>query len=265
MHPAHALPAGRVTMGAGVSNNFVLGDADRSIEEARAATQPLGAISEPSAQQTYAAGAIAHTLGAPGLAPWVGARAGIGYTSDAGLTYTGRTVRADARHAFQNEKLALSAGGGLSGVLARPGEDTPGSSGGRQLGAAPGSSAIPGLDARGVTGWGADVPVIVGYRSDAELVQVYGGARGGYERLTGEIRLNVDPNAQTIQTAQLSASRWYVGGLLGVAVGVRPIWAVVELAANYMRFEGELDWQDTGPVKLDGVTLQPSGAVVGKF
>jgi hypothetical protein len=262
MHPAHALPAGRVTLGAGVSNNFVLGDADAAIQSARVAAGAETQVSRGTPEeQAYVEGSIADTLVAPGLAPWVGARAGMGYDSDAGVTYTGRAVRVDARHAFQDERVALSVGGGATGRLLRPRSDA--GADGRAV--AVNQSDIPGLDAGGVTGWGVDVPVVVGYRTDADLVQVWAGARGGYERSTGEFLLTVDLDATIVDRADVDASRWYGGALLGLAVGVRPFWVGVELDATYHHLSGELAWRDTAPIKLQGVSLAPTGAVVGKF
>jgi hypothetical protein len=258
MHPAHTLAPQRVTMGAGVSNNFALGGADESIEAARQTTVPAG-VPAPAGQQQYAEGAIVHTLVAPGLAPWVGARVGTGYGTDAGVTYTGRAARIDGRYALSNEKTALSFGLGASGILSHPSSDSGGS---RTPGTARG---VPGVDASGVTGWGLDVPIIAGYRSDAELVQIWGGLRGGYERLFGEILLRANLDQQEESRADVSAHRWFAGGLLGLAVGVRPFWVGIELDFAYQRLAGELDWAGTRAVEVEGFTLAPTGAVVGKF
>lgn len=258
MHPAHPLASQRVTMGAGVSNNFVLGGADESIESARQTTVPSG-VPEPSDRQQYAEGAIVHTLVAPGLAPWVGARVGIGYGTEGGVTYTGRAARIDGRYALYNDRTALSFGVGASGILSHPTSDSPGSG-------TPGTArGVPGVDASGVTGWGLDVPIIAGWRSDAELVQIWGGLRGGYERIFGEIRLRASLDQQEEFRADLSAHRWFAGGLLGLAVGVRPFWVGVELDLAYQRLGGQLEWAGTRAVAVEGFTLAPTGAVIGKF
>jgi len=244
-------------MGAGISNNFVLGGADDSIESARQTTVPAG-VPEPRDQQQYAEGAIVHTLVAPGLAPWVGARVGIGYGTEAGLTYTGRAARVDGRYALSNERTALSFGLGASGILSHPSSDSSGSRPGTTRG-------VPGVDASGVTGWGLDVPIIAGYRSDAELVQIWGGIRGGYERIFGELLLRASLDPQEESAADLSAHRWFAGGLVGLAVGVRPLWVGVELDFAYQRFGGELEWAGTRTVAVEGFTLAPTGALIGKF
>jgi hypothetical protein len=246
-------------MGAGVQGNFVLGDADDRIAGARAAVASGGAISSPAEQQAYAEGAIAHVLFAPGLAPWVGARVGVGYETEAGLAYTGRSARVDARHAFEAKDVALSAGLGASAVLSRRGSGSDDDPTARD-------QAVPGLDANGLSGWGIDVPILVGWRSDPELVQVWGGVRGGYERVLGDVILRVDPSATTEETSEFDASRWYGAGVVGVMVSIDPIWVGVELAAAFGRAEGELDIGGshlTG--KATALSLSPAGAVGARF
>jgi hypothetical protein len=184
---------------------------------------------------------------------------GIGYGTEGGVTYTGRAARVDGRYALYDDRLALSFGLGASGILSHPSSD----SGGSRTPTT--SRGVPGVDASGVTGWGLDVPIIAGYRSDAELVQIWGGVRGGYERLFGEVLLRADPNQQDETRADLSARRWFAGGLLGLAVGVRPFWVGVELDFAYQRLAGELEWAGTSSVDVDGFTLAPTGAVTGKF
>lgn len=256
-------------MGAGVSGRFVSGDADQAIAEARVATAQQGAVSSPDQEQRLVAGAMAHTALAPGMAPWVGARAGIGFDSDAGVTYSGRTVRVDGRHAFvlgEKRAFALSVGGGLSGVLTRAGSSSPAdpSGGGRE-------GEIPGVDASGATGWGFDVPLLVGWRSNASLIHAWLGPRAGYERLGGELVLRIDPDPTVERHAPLGASRYYVGGLAGLSVGVGPVWIAVELGAAYQAIDGSLDVEQPGggstrhSAQLEGLSLTPGGAVGGRF
>jgi hypothetical protein len=77
------------------------------------------------------------------------------------------------------------------------------------------------------------------------------------------LRASLDPQQES--RAALSASRWFAGALLGLAVGVRPLWVAVELDAAYQRFGGELAWAGTRPVEVEGFTLAPTGAVIVKF
>jgi hypothetical protein len=260
LHPAHALPTSAVRMGAGVQGNFVLGDADQRIEAARAAIASDSAI-EASEQQSYAEGAIAHVLFAPGLAPWVGARAGVGHDTEAGLTYTGRSARIDARHAFEGKELALSAGLGASALLSRRGSSPDNDPTARD-------QAVPGIDTSGLSGWGFDAPVIAGWRSSAELIQVWFGLRGGHERVMGDVLLRIEPSATTEETAELDVSRWYGGALCGVMVAIDPLWVAIELDASIGRGQGTLARPIAGgksDVELTGVSLSPAGAIGGTF
>ena len=53
----------------------------------------------------------------PGISPWVSARVGLPHANEAGLTYTGRSLRLDGRHAFSlGGAWALSLGLGASAV-----------------------------------------------------------------------------------------------------------------------------------------------------
>src|SRR5262245_44770221 len=74
LHPAHTLQPGAVTMGAGVSSQFVIGEGDDKIQAARAVAPPNPVLADSPEEQTYVDGAIAEVLSGPGLAPWVGAR-----------------------------------------------------------------------------------------------------------------------------------------------------------------------------------------------
>jgi hypothetical protein len=217
-----------------------------------------GAVSSPEEEQAYAEGAVAHVLFAPGLAPWVGARAGIGYETEAGLTYTGRSARIDARHAFETEEVALSAGAGLSAVLSRRGatDDDPTAR----------DQAVPGLDPSPLSGWGVDVPILVGWRSNAELVQVWGGVRGGYERVLGDVILRVDLDPDIEDTASFDASRWYGSGIVGMMVSIDPVWVGVELATTFGRASGELAiGGSTLTGKSTALSLSPAAAIGGRF
>lgn len=262
LHPAHVLRSGQVSMGAGLSANFAEGPARAAVARARAATAATGAVSTPQQVQDFADGSLAYSLITTGLAPWVGARVGTGYDTEAGLTYTGRSVRIDGRYAIENASAAVSFGAGASGVLSHPTDH----SGATVAGT---NNEIPGLDASGISGWGFDVPIIAGYRSEDDLVQVWGGARGGYEQLGGDFTLRIDPDPTAVRRAPVSAHRWFAGGLVGVAVGIAPLWVAAELDVDYQSLEGSVA-VDAAPAPprnagLQGVTLTPAGAVIAKF
>lgn len=265
LHPAHTLPAGRVSMGGGVAAQFVTGGASSAIDRGRQAGGSTGAVPQnSSAEQELVAGALADKLTAPGLSPWVGARAGIGFTSDAGVTWTGRSVRIDGRHAFESKHYALSIGLGASGVLSQPGADKPGQT-------ARGGGDIPGVDSGGASGWGLDVPVLVGYRSAASLIQVWGGVRGGFEHIGGDFYLRTDLDPTIEQTAPVDARRWFAGGLIGVAVEIKPFWLGAELDVAYQSLQGSLRLEDAGggtrsmEATLSGLTVGPGGALAARF
>lgn len=265
LHPAHTLPPGKVSMGGGVAAQFVAGDASSAIDRGRHAGGGTGAVPQnSSAERDLVEGAVADKLTAPGLSPWVGARAGIGFTSDAGVTWSGRSVRVDGRHAFESAHSALSVGLGLSGVLSQPGADKPGQT-------SRGGSDIPGVDTGGATGWGVDVPVLVGYRSGASLVQVWGGLRGGYEHIGGDFYLRTDLDPRTEQAAPVDARRWFAGGLVGVAVEVDPFWLGAELDVAYQSLDGSLRLEDAGGGSRSlggthsGLTVGPGAALAARF
>jgi hypothetical protein len=281
MHPAHTLPLSTITMGAGVSGNFVVADARNQIDGAiDAVPQPGTAVSAELDDVVYR-GFLAQTFFSPGLAPWVGARAGLGYQSEAGVTYTGRSARLDGRHAFEAESYALSLGLGASGHLMHPGSyrtaedqqctetptgtvcDPP-----VLTGQVEPSGEIPGFAEVAVTGWALDLPVLAGWRSRAALVQVWTGARTGLERLWGDCAWQI--GVDQVQEAQLAGYRWFVGGLVGLAVGVGPLWAAFEFEIAYHRADTSLEWQSQGDAyshsaNLTGVTATPTAALVGKF
>jgi hypothetical protein len=94
------LAPGATAQGAGFSGTFTTGDARLATRSTRVAEQ-----------------AAAIDALAPSVAPWVNARVGIGGDNEAGLTYTGRAVRLDIRHAFEDDDIALSMGAGASAVL----------------------------------------------------------------------------------------------------------------------------------------------------
>lgn len=261
LHPAHPLPQEHVSMGSGVSSQFVAGAAKTHIQEARDA-MANGAIDSDVERDRFVTGALAHSLLAPGLAPWVSARAGLGYSTEAGLTYTARSARIDGRYALTSESFAASAGLGATGVLARPGHDPPGEARGDS------DEQIPGVDAGGVSGVGFDVPLLVGWRSQASLFQLWLGGRGGYERLRGTAIIRIDPDPSLADDAPFEAERWFALGVFGVAATVHPISLALELDAGYQYGKGSIQLLDASGGrtrrngKLDGFTITPGAAVI---
>ncbi len=245
LHPAHVLPPGTVAGGAGMSGQFVTA--------ARTSTR----VADP--EQAFVEQAATHASLTSGVAPFVSARAGIQGNNEGGLTYTGRTVRVDARHAFGTDTLAFSVGAGASAVFLGPGShstDT-GETAGRLTGDASDSSA---------SGFGFDIPVLVGWRSSPAVVQAWAGARVGMERARAAFPLTTGTDS-----ASVTGTRWYGGGLVGFAVGLEPVWAAFELEAAYQTVQVGADFPGGSgtpghrDATLSAVTIVPAGALVGRF
>ncbi len=85
-------------------------------------------LGSPGSSPEYAKGALGRGAAiAPGIAPFVGMRVGIGDQFEGGLAYTGRTVRLDVRRSFDDGPWSLSIGVGGTGVLAGPRTGNPAS------------------------------------------------------------------------------------------------------------------------------------------
>jgi hypothetical protein len=172
----------------------------------------------------------------------VAARLGLDEGFEAGLGYTGRSLRLDARKAFELGGPTISAGLGASFVVPKRNDE---------------------LGFR-VGGGGADLPLLIGFRSDADIFAGWLGARGGFEWLDGQRDLEVEPSAplDTPTAEDVSGLHGFVGGLLGLRVGFRYVHAVLEVDAAMHWVSG-----DVGPesVAVQQFGLSPSGALVGHF
>ncbi|MEZ4226886.1 MAG: hypothetical protein R3B13_38450 [Polyangiaceae bacterium] len=259
LHPAHPLAPDNVSLGAGVSHNVVMGEAESQLEKAK--LEANSSTSTPGRQDRVLTGALAETMTGPGLAPWVGARAGIGYDSDAGLTYTGRGARVDARHAFVDGALALSVGLGIHRRFERTGGE------GEE-----GSGTVPGVDTSDVSGAGGDLPVIVGYRSQGGLIAVYGGVRGHFEYMTGKVVLPDFNVAGATRIGDLEATKVGGSGLAGLMIGVEPVWVALEASVGLFHGSGNV----TTPPDANGPNsrtngsftapiVSPAGALITRF
>lgn len=244
MHPAHTLSEGQARFSTGVSANFVVGDPADAIEEAQA--EPVGGFTDQPSE-AYTRGALAVAAMSPGIAPFLAGRVGLGYDAEGGLAYTGRSLRIDGRYAWQNEEVALSVGAGGSALLSRR-TTSP-------------DAQIGGLNLDATTGWGVDVPIVFGWRSSANLLWWWTGARAGYEDLRGDVRYEAPEPAQAIEGG-IDGQRVYVLGLMGLAVGFRYLHAAIEVQGGYQQAQGTL-W-DTD-VDVSGVSLSPSAALIGMF
>jgi hypothetical protein len=263
LHPAQTLPVDTVSVGAGVSGQFASSDVQDTIDRGRsAAGQPL---TDPATANAYASGVLAEVLLAPGASPWVGARVGLPSNTEAGLTYTGRSLRLDGRYALElDDAWTLSLGLGASGLLLTP-ERSPPSFDPAQP--APSNSQAE-FDPT-ARGWGADLPVLIGYRMLEGFGDLWLGPRFGFEHLAGNLRLvSSDPGSLRID---IQGTRLWGALVAGFSLGIPPLWLRFELSAAYQRLSGTLKpaEPDSG-VHFDGLeatgwTFSPSGAIVGKF
>ena len=251
MHPARTLPSGEVRVAGGLSGNFVPGGLANDLQRSRelAARDPNGVPGQPGQNPDYAKGALVAAAVAPGIAPFVGARVGLGDAFEGGLSYTGRAVRADVRKSFDGKETSLSIG--IGGTAALYGRD-------------PGTNALPGVDLGALKGYGADLPVLLGWQSQGGLYRVWGGARGGFERdslsrLSSEPR---EPFPGAAAPITLDATRFYAGGVFGVATGLRHVHVALELQVAYQTVSGTYNGS---PVSVSGVSLSPATALLWSF
>lgn len=228
-------------MGAGLSGQVAL----QALQTSPPGTGPTAG---PSAQNQSS---LQNLTVAPGVAPWAAGRIGFAYSNEAGLTYSGRTLRLDGRHAFElNKAVALSVGLGASALMAeRPGGD----------------------QASGVFGGGADLPVLIGIRSTGGLYSFWFGPRGGFEFLSGRVQL-VDTTAMPV-LYDVSGKHFYAGLTAGARVGFRHVHLALELNAAYHGADGTFRSSPTGitpqgspaSANVKQLSLTPAGALEVTF
>jgi hypothetical protein len=238
MHPARTLDAGNVRAAAGVSANFAVGSlgSDRNA----AAAEVGGLQAAPQNDPTYAKGALVQAVVAPGLAPFGSARVGLGAQFEAGLTYMGRGARVDLRRSFSWNQLSLSHGAGLSYLF---------------YGSEP-EGALPYLDLNSIHGYGADIPVLIGWESGARLFMVWAGVRAGWDH--AEISaLTSEPPAPNSEV-ELSATRFYGGGVVGLSAGFRHVHVALEFDVAYQTISGAYFEAQT---TVAGISAAPAGAL----
>jgi hypothetical protein len=239
---------------AGFSSNIAVGNLSTAVRTAaneaaaQQATAPqLGSAPRPG-DVAYAEGALVAASVGTGLAPIAGARVGIGAESEAGVAYTGRSARVDIRHAFElSETWALSVGAGGSAALY-----------GRAQ-----TDALPNVDLNRLHGWGADVPVLVGYESDGDLYMLWAGARAGWEHVNIDDVTSEPGSGQLGPTPiSLAATRFWAGGLVGAAVGFRHVHVAMEFDASYASISGDFN---SAHAHVAGVSLTPATALWWQF
>ncbi len=251
LHPARTLPTGDVRAAGGISAHVVPGSLGEDLRRAReiAARDTTGQSSPgaPGTNSDYAKGALVAAAVAPGLAPFVAGRVGIGNRFEGGLTYTGRGVRADMRRAFGEDPWTLSVGLGASAALY-----------GRQQG-----TDLPNVVLGSMHGYGADLPVLVGWQSLSGLYSLWFGPRGGFERVLIET-LTSEPKdvSAGLPPIRLDATRWHAGGVLGVATGFNHVHVALEAGVSYQVVTGSYNAND---VTIRGLTITPASALWWTF
>jgi hypothetical protein len=242
LHPAHVLRPGHAAIGAGFSGRLTASsdlrvEGEEGVDEA--STSANGARIEDVAL-------------APGVAPFVAGRVGIDGDNEAGITYTARAFRIDARHAFHVGPLFISAGLGGSVVFPKARKEND-------------------EDVGSATGGGADLPLLFGVRSASDLYAVWIGPRGGFEFLRGELRddsaLAPDPSIPGgappgSDLVDFDASHGFIGGLVGMRVGFRHFHVALETSASYHRVSGELG---STSATIDYLDITPAGAAIISF
>jgi hypothetical protein len=137
-----------------------------------------------------------------------------------------------------------------------------------------------GEDLGNVYGGGGDVPIILGWVSDAELYSVWFGPRGGFEILGGSIvESEFLPGGRDDVKVPFSGKHFFVGGLLGAKVGFRTFHVALEVGVSYHFADGEFGEQGgEGPLgpgtsgegsvieaTLQQLTVVPAGALLLTF
>ncbi|MBK9260287.1 MAG: hypothetical protein IPM54_10670 [Polyangiaceae bacterium] len=221
LHSAHVLPPGRVSAGAGLSGQVVLQDL------------PSAAGTDQSSLETQ----VQNSTIAPAIAPWVSARVGIAGSNEAGLSYTGRAIRLDARHSFKlNKKNSLALSAGLGGEVLLVGRPRTGSQ-----------------DPQSLLGGGVDLPILFGWRSTAGLYSAWIGPRPGISFIQGAF---ADGTAFSARDGRLG----FVGGL---SLGFRQIHVAMELGGAFHFVNALVD--ETQRIEFTQFTLTPAGALVLTF
>lgn len=229
---------------AGIAARTVVGNLGDALRDAT--NEAAASLPNIPADRTYTQGALVAAAMGPDLSPVAGARVGVGGGFEGGIMYTGRGARIDLRREFKlGRPWALSVGLGLD--TAFEGRDT---------------NALSGVDNANLLGFGADIPVLLGWRSTAGLYYFWVGARIGYEHDTIQARTEQSPQDQNTEP-QLVGDRVAVGGLLGIAIGFKHIHVALELEADYAYITGSFGGggQPVVPGSIDGVSLTPATAL----
>lgn len=241
-------------MSAGAGSHWIGGQARREIDAAQsqwAATQGGPESLTPSA-------ALAAALWTPGVFPWVSMRVGLGSQNEAGVAYTGQHARLDARHAFGQGGWAVSLG--LGATMGLMHLRTVNGDGTNTFGS---SESLAGLDTSGVRSMGVDLPVIVGWRSAADVARLWMGVRPSYDHGFGNLTLS----SQNYSTKlEFRSDTLMVSALAGFAIGLRPLFVAIELGLGDARAHGTLlnspSMASTNSASVSAYSFTPAAALI---
>lgn len=229
LHGAHVLRPGDTSFGAGASAQIGVLDAKAETGRSSRVFEDLG-------------------FGA-GVAPVVTGRVGIDGENEAGLTYTGRAIRLDGRHAFDlGNDWALSLGLGGSALVPR-----------RDVEGGP-----DGEDDASAYGPGVDLPVLFGTHAGAGIYTLWLGPRIGFQHLSGSVDARaIDPAAPPGgEGLPLEGTHFWAGGVLGVRVGFRYLHVALEVDAAWHHGQGTLGSERAS---FDQVSVAPAGGLILTF
>ena len=244
---------GDTHFGAGVSSTFLVGGTANQIRRAQGieagGLAPSATESGPArGNPEFTPGALAQAAAAPGIAPGVTARVGLGADLEAGVLYTGRSGRLDVRRSF-DLKEGRHASVGLAAYTHLYGQ--------------PANDDLPSVAVQNIRGYGAEIPALVGLVRDDGTLGVWGGLRAGGEwiRLS---RITSEPKDVTFGATPvgLEATRFFAGPTVGGTVGYKFFHLMAELTASFETIQGSY-----GDVKgsVRGLALTPSTALVFDF
>lgn len=248
-----AVKRGDTHFGGGISSTFLVGGTRSAIRSAQTIESAGRApVATPSGttqgSDAFTPGALAQAAGAPGIAPGVTARVGLGSQFEAGLLYTGRSGRLDVRRSFDlkdNRRFSI----GLAAYTHLYGQ--------------PQNSSLPSVATQNVRGYGAEIPALIGILSDSGEMGVWGGLRAGGEWIRLG-RVTSEPKDVTfgVNPVGLEATRFFAGPTVGGMVGYKIFHLMAELMASFETIQGSY-----GDVKgsVRGLALTPSTALVFDF
>lgn len=244
---------GDTHFGAGLSSTFLVGGTATQIRRAQGIEASGGAPTStasgvPRGNADFTPGALAQAAAAPGIAPGVTARVGLGANFEAGLLYTGRSGRLDLRRGF-DLKNGRYASFGVAAYTHLYGQ--------------PANGNLPSVAVQNVRGYGAEIPMLIGLLRDDGVLGVWGGLRAGGEWIKLG-RVTSEPKEVTFgaNPVGLEATRFFAGPTLGGTVGYKMFHLVAELMVSFETIQGTYgDVQ--GSVR--GVGLTPSSALVFDF